>query len=81
MKFTCSHQQRGRIVANCRGYVANAADLGQLASSLGKIDTKRYEAVNAKGSMDFLKEHAREEQEHGNVPELQAMVGQQQKEI
>ena len=47
----------------------------------GKVNSVRYEAVNAMLLNEFLKEHQRAVDEHRKVEEQGASIAQQQKQI
>ena len=47
----------------------------------GKVNTVRYEAVNAMLLNEFLKEHRKVEEQQTTVSELKSLVVQQQKQI
>ena len=47
----------------------------------GKVNTVRYEAVNAMLLNEFLKEHRKVEQQEAAIEQLKASAAQQQKQI
>jgi uncharacterized coiled-coil protein SlyX len=47
----------------------------------GKVNTVRYEAVNAMLLNEFLKEHRKVSEQQGAIAELKTTVAQQQKQI
>jgi trimeric autotransporter adhesin len=47
----------------------------------GKVNTVRYEAVNAMLLNEFLKEHRKVSEQQGTIAELKTTVAQQQKQI
>jgi len=47
----------------------------------GKINTVRYEAVNAMLLNEFLKEHRKVEQQEATITQLKSTVAQQQKDF
>ena len=47
----------------------------------GKINTVRYEAVNAMSHNELLKEHRKSEEQGATITQLQATVAQQQKDF
>jgi len=52
-----------------------------LTISLGKVNTVRYEAVNAMLLNEFLKKHRKVEEQQVAIAQLKATAAQQQKQV